>query len=241
MAVAIRGTTPATATDNGGSATVAVTATGTRQPQAGDVLVILHCNDFYALSAMPTPTVDGSTTGVTAITGGSVDAGTDEAHIKAYYWINASTGDRAVSVTETGAHDEEKGLAVWVLSGADTGTPIDGSAVGTVDAVGSSSWVLTAASPSSSNAFLISHVNTGGGGSAGGSVTPPGSMAEAFDVNVGGLTMEGASQQLSASGSTGTRTFTPAAPGHFAGILISVKTATAPASNWTYGYGVTIG
>jgi hypothetical protein len=228
VAIAIRGSTPATATDNGGSATVSLTLSGARQPQVNDILLIIHCNDFYAASNMPTPTVGGSTAGVTAITNGTADAGTNGAHAKAYWWLNSGAADRTVSVTETGSHDEEKALAVYVLSGVDTSTPID-VAGNTFNASTGPSWVLTAVSPTSSDAYLIAHVNTGGGNSGGGSVTPPGTMTEQYDVNVGGITYEGATQQLATSGSTGTRTFTPAADAGFAGLLIAMKTASAAA------------
>jgi hypothetical protein len=240
VAVAIRGTTPATATDNGGSATVALTVSGARQPVANDVLLIVHCNDFYGLANMPTPTVDGSTTGVTAITNGTADAGSNGAHAKSYWWLNGSTANRTISVTETGTADEEKGLTVFVLSGVDTATPID-VAGNTSSAPTGPTFVLTAVSPTSSDAYLIGHVNTGGGNNGGGSVTPPGSMAEAYDVSVGGITYAGATQQLAASGSTGTRTFTPASDAGFAGLLIAVKAAAVGASSWSYGYDVRIG
>jgi hypothetical protein len=241
VAIAIRGSTPATAIDNGGSATVSLTVSTTRQPQAGDVLIIIHCNDFYTTTEMPTPTVDASTTGVTAITGGTADAGSGNAHVKSYYWVNSATGNRTVSVTETGAHDEEKGLIVYVLSGADTGTPVDvaGNSTSTTN---DPTWVLSAVSPTSSDAFLISHVNPGSGNSGGGSVTPPGTMTEQYDTNVGGLTIEGATQQLAASGSTGTRTFTPAANANFAGVLIAVRTASGGgATPFSYVGGMVVG
>jgi hypothetical protein len=227
LPIAIRGGAPTVGSNNGSTATVAVTLTGTTQPQTGDVVVFFHCNDYYTLSAMPTPTVGGTTTGVNAITGGVADAGSIEGHVKAYWWLAGSAGDQTVSVTETGNHDEEKGLVAYVLSGVDTSTPIDGSASATFDAVGSSTWALAEVAPSTADALLIAHANSGGGGAAGGSIAAPGSMTQTYNSLTGGLLMGGGVEQLSASGGTGTRTFSPASPGHFAGVMVAVKTAPA--------------
>jgi hypothetical protein len=225
MAVAIRGTTPATTI--GVVDPTSVTLTGARQPQTGDVLIIIHCNDFYALSAMPTPTVGGSSTGVNTIV--NADNGTNGAHIKSWYFVVGSTGDLTVSVDETGPADEEKGLAVYVLSGVDNGTPIDVS--GSAVATGASTHIAPSVSPTSTNAFLICHASVGGG-TAPASYTSPGSMSEQYDSAITAFIMVGATEQLSASGATGTRTFTPnTGEVNNAEISIAVKTASAAAAD----------
>lgn len=225
MAVTIRGTTPLTI----GQATdpTSLTLTGTRQPNTNDVLAIVHCNDFYNLADMPTPTVGGSTTGVTSIT--TADQGANEGHIKAWYFVVTATGDLTVAVDEAGPADEEKGLCVYVLVGVDTASPIDGAA-GAFGAA-SSSHVAPSISPASTNAFMICHVNTGGG-APGGAYTPPGSMTETYDFIVGGaMSVGGATEQLAASGATGTRTFTAGTAAGWVALSMAFKTAGGAAAS----------
>lgn len=238
MAIAIRGTSPGITTNTGSSATITLVLNGTRQPQTGDVLVIIHCNNFYGSANMPTPTVGGSTTGVNAISNGTADAGASSAHVKSYSYVAGSTGDLTVAVTETGTADEEKALIGYVLSGADTAAPID-VAGNAASGSAATPWVLPTISPASADAYLIGHVNTGGGSSVA-TITAPGSMSAQYDSDVGGLSYGGAIEQLSASGATGTRTFTPSASTQWGGVLIAVKTAAA-GSAWTYGFDVRIG
>lgn len=227
MAIAIRGTTPGTGTST--TATVSVTLNSTRQPQVDDVLVIIHQNDFFAASNMPTPTVGGSSSGVTAITNGAADLGSNQAHIKSYTKVITSAGDVTVSVTETGAGDEEKSLAVYVLSGADTSTPVDVAGNGG-STTSSASHDAPSISPTSTDAFLICAANGGTGAPGGGSYTPPSGMTEDYDVSVASaMTASGASLQLSASGATGTKSFTPAGSAPYATISVAMKTAAAGA------------
>jgi hypothetical protein len=224
VSIAIRGTTPLVTTVSGPT-TISGTLTSTRQPQAGDVLIIIHGNDFYAASAMPTPTVGGSTTGVNAIT--SADGGTNFAHAKAYRYVVPSTGDLTVSVTETAPGDEEKCLIAYVLSGADTSTVIDASAGG-FNSTGSGDAAPTAPSvaPGSANAYLIVHTNSGGGANVA-SYTPPSGMTETYDQSAAGsMGVSGAVQQLSASGATGTKAFAAATSATWATLSIAVLTAT---------------
>lgn len=221
MAIAIRGTTPATIETT--SNPVSTTLTGARQPNANDVLVIIHFNDFYDLANMATPTVGGSTSGVTAITNGTYDRGSSQTHGKSYTYVVGSTGDLTVSATETGSADEEKALAVYVLSGVDTSTPID-AADNAISSIDDTSPDCPSVSPTSSDAFLICHVSEFGDA---GSYTPPGGMTEQYDDG-GSLSFTGATQQLSASGATGTKTFTSANSQGWGCLSIAVKTGGAP-------------
>ena len=107
--------------NTGGSATVSAdTTSGTGStPQAGDLCVVIYCNDYYALADMGTPSVTaGSSFTLTAVTNGTADNGNLNAHIKCYTGTVAANGHFTVSATETGSADEEKGMFVWVLSGA---------------------------------------------------------------------------------------------------------------------------
>lgn len=228
MAIAIRGTTPATATDT--ATTVSLTLTGARQPQTNDVLLIIHGNNYFQLSNMPTPTVGGSTTGVTAVTGGSADGGNLFGHIKTYTYVVGSTGDLTVAVTETGLADEEKCLVVYVLSGVDTASPVDVAAGAFESTTAGTSHVAPSVSPASSNAYLICHVNDANGANSGAS-TPPSGMAESYDVNFDAFySYAGAVLQLVASGATGTKTFTETGNAYWAAVSIAMKTAGGAAA-----------
>ena len=222
MAIAIRGTTPGTTSGTGDPTSLTLNAA--RQPQANDVLIIIHSNDFYDLTNIPTPTVGGSTTGVQAIV--NADDGASQAHAKSFYYVAGSTGDLTVAVDETGSADEEKMLVVYVLSGVDTANPIVASAAGTNGSV--MSHVCPAVTAANNDDYLICHLATGPFNS--GAWTAPGTMAEQYDITVGGSAGggTGAVQQLSASGSTGTRTFTSANLCRSAAISIAVKTSGAP-------------
>jgi hypothetical protein len=224
VAVAVRGSTPTIGTATTG-ATISAVLTGTKQPQAGDLLVIIHCNDYWALSNMPTPTVGGSTTGVNAITGGSADAGSPNPHAKSYWYAVPSTADRTVAVTETGTADEEKALIVYVLSGADTITAIDVAAGSTGAA--STSHVAPSIAPGSATAYLIGHASTDGTAANTNSYTPPSGMSETYDQNIiSFMALTGATQQLAASGATGTKTFAYTASTVWVTLSIAVLTAS---------------
>lgn len=223
MAIAIRGTTPTT-TIQSGTNPISVTLTGTKQPQAGDVLLIIVGNNFYALSNITTPTVGGSTTGVVASV--TADAGTNSAHMKSYTYVVGSTGDLTVQETETGTTDEEKSLIVYVLSGVDISTPIDDAQSAT--GASSSTQTAPAVSPTTTDAFLICEVNTGASG--GNTYTPPSGMTEDCDLSLVGLYQaSSASLQLSASGSTGTKSFTANASNPYAAGSWAMRTASAAA------------
>jgi hypothetical protein len=232
MAVAIRGTTPISSIVT--TASVSVTLTGARQPNSGDVLLIIHHNDFYTTSTMPTPTVGGSSSGVTAVTGGTADAGTDQAHAKSFTYVVGSTGDLTVAVTETGSADEEKALVVYVLSGVDTASPVD--IAGNATNTGTTTHICPSVDPTSADAYLICHTGTGGGAAAA-SYTHPSGMTETLDTVSGGLSMGGAVLQLSVDTATGTKTFVPNTSVTSSGNLsIAIKTggAEAPADSSNY-------
>jgi hypothetical protein len=224
--IAIRGGTSAS-NEASGAALPSVTLTGARQPQAGDRLIIFHQNNFYLLSNMSTPTVGGSSTGVTAITNGTADAGTNGAHIKSYTYNVGSTGDLTVAAVETGAADEEKVLAVYVLKNVDQTTAIDVAANATATS-DPDSQDAPSVSPASANAFLICAVNTGGGTDSGAYLPPPG-MDEMYDLHpAGAMAASGAVVQLQASGATGAKLFDPTTGSQpYAAISIAVKTASA--------------
>src|SRR5262245_12997202 len=191
MAIAIRSVTATLG--SGASSTVA--ATTPSDTQTGDLLVFFHGNDFYTVAQMPIPTVTGSPT-VNSIA--TADGGTNHAHVKAYWAVANTNGANTVTVTEDApAGDEEKSMVVYVLTGANTASPIDDS--DTATSAGSASHVAPALQPATSNAFMIIHDNSGDGFAA--SYTVPGSMAERYDANDGTFYSHvGATEQLVSSG-----------------------------------------
>lgn len=242
MAVTLRGGTPAVAATTANP--VSLTLTGTRQPQPGDVLLIIHGNDFYGLANMPTPTVGGSTAGVTAITNGTADAGANGAHVKAYYRVVSATGDLTVSVTETGSADEDKVLVAYVLSGVDTASPVDGGAAGAAGTGTTASQTVQPApsvAPAGTDALLVVHNNSGGGGSTSGYTPPPSPYAELYDAQVGGISYCGGTEQLSAAGPTGTRTITAANSVSWAAVSVAVKTGAVGPAVGTADVGLALG
>lgn len=214
-------------TNTGGSATVSANTVNRFQgtaPQAGDLALNIYFNNFYTLANMGTPS--GGPTW-SAITNGTADAGTNGAHIKSYTGPVTSGGDFTASATESGSADEEKGMLIVVLSGADTTTPIDvaANATGTSD----NSNICPSASPATSDAWLFCFTNSGGGNQAA-SYTHPGGMTELQDNTIGsGESCASAYEQLAASGATGTRTFTPSTAVPYAAVTITVRTATGGA------------
>lgn len=233
MGIGIRGTTPITATS--ATSTVAVTLTGARQPQTNDVLAIVHHNDFYALSAMNTPTVGGSSTGVTSIV--NADAGSNNAHTKAWYFVVTSGGsDLTVSETEGAPGDEEKALAVWVLSGVDTANPVADSDQA-FSATGVSSHVLPSVDAATADDWLICGLNTGTGAAADHYDPPASPYVEDYDaVHAGAMNYTGGHEPLTAAGATGSRTFVlrdgannPSAQ-PWSGVIICFRAAAAGAA-----------
>lgn len=224
MAVAVR--TVTVGTDTGASATVsATTPSGGTAAQVGDVLLILHTNDFYALTNMAAPTVTGSPT-VTAITGTGLpaDGGTNEGHIKPYWAVVNTSGAQTVSTTETGSHDEEKGLVVYVLTGVDTTTPVD-IAAGFNGTPGNETQTCPSVVANTSDGYLICHDNSGPTSTI--AYGSPGSMTEQYEIHVGGMSGVGATEQLSTSGATGTRTFTCNPGDNILWVSVSIVLRTA--------------
>lgn len=226
MAITIRSVT--VGTDTGATASVAATTPGTTQ--VGDLLVIAHSNDFYALTNMPTPTCTGSPT-LTAITNGTADGGTNEGHIKTYTAVANTSGANTVTVTETGTHDEEKAMVVYVLAGADTTTPVDAAAnsapAGTNDVQDNPGVTCSTA-----DALLICFNNSGpAANSAYGSPASP--FVEQYEIHVGGMSGVGGTEQLTASGATGVRTFT-CVPGNnirWVAVTVAIRTASGGAAS----------
>lgn len=228
MAISIRGGAPGVGSNNGSSATVAASSPDS-SPAIGDVAVVFHGNDFYALSNMPAPTTTGAAV-LTAISGGTADGGTNLAHIKSYTYIVNTAGTQTVTVTETGSADEDKWIVIYVLAGANNITPVDGTAG---NATGnSSSQAAAAVSPTNTNSYAIIANGSGGGASAA-SYTSPGDVTEQYEIHTGGVSGVGATKQLSASGSTGTFTFTASGSIPWGAVTVAIATASGASVDGT--------
>lgn len=219
MTIAIRGDSPAVVASTNNP--ISVTLNGSRQPQAGDLLLIIHCNNFFDFSAMQTPTVGGSSSGVQVIADAARDNGSNQGHIKSYFYVVGSSGDLTVSVTETGSADEDKMLAVAVLSGVDTNDPIDGASnSGSTNS--QTSHVVSGITTSSPNTQMFIHHNTGAGASTA-SMTVPGSMTTLYNNKTAFMNYVGATELIEEPGATGTRTFTPASSVNWCAVAIGIR------------------
>lgn len=222
MAISLKSVTITKAT----TATVAVTTSESPSATAsGDLVVVIHFNDFYALSNMPTPTATGSPT-LSPITGGTADGGANQAHVKSYTYVANTGGANTVSVTETGSADEEKAIVAYVLGGADTSTPIDIAGNNTA-AVDTDPWDLTSITTTLTDDFLIAHAGVGPLGLS--TMVVPGSMTERYNSAAAMPHAAGATEQLSVSGATGTKSFNPDPGRAWAGVLIAIRTASGAA------------
>lgn len=229
MPVTERGS-PAVASVSG-AGMPSVTLTGVQQPQTGDWLLIRHGNDYYQLSDMTAPTVNGSTTGVVEVTGTGLpaDGGQFFAHARVWKYFVASGGsDLTVAAVEGGVADEEKYIAVRVLVGADGSDCID-IAAGAFNSTGSTNHTAPDVAPATAG-YLICDSNDGNG-SNGAPFGSPGSMTEQYDASVGGaMGYVGAIEQLAAPGSTGTRTFTGGNTTYAATSIVIKAAASATAA-----------
>lgn len=202
MAITVKSVTTNGLTGNGSVSTVSVT---TPAASVGDLLVIILGNDWYTQAGLSLQSITPTAT-ATEITSFDADGGSLKPHMKAW-WAPVTTAGAVTVVGDTANKDEEKALVVYVISGADTTTPIDVStAISTVTT--STTPAAPSVSPTGATDLLICHFQSDGttGGASG---TAPGSMSNAYSQSEGGLaTAFGASQILSASGATGTRTWT---------------------------------
>ncbi len=204
MAIVVKSVTTNAASGTGSSISITTPAAS-----VGDLLIIILSNDYYNFSELTLTSISPTAT-ATEVTGFGDDGGTNTAHFRAW-WASVATAGAATVQCDTGHADEEKTLAVYVLSGADTSSPIDDAAnVGTVQAA-QQNPVAPSVSPATSNAFLLNHISSDGN-SAGASstLTAPGSSSNTYNITDPSSFMRsaGGSEQLSASGATGTRTWT---------------------------------
>lgn len=224
MAIAPLAGTPITGTDSGGTATVSVTIPSGTVPD-GSLVVVVHCNDFYAFSNMPAPVL--SSFSPTMQFWGGTDGGAGQSHIKVWAFdmpVGAAASSRTISVTETGSHDEDKGLAVWAFSGAAAAASALDVLVSSSSASSTDPHVLTGLTAAQAGEYLIGHVRTSGGAGGVTYTWSGGSIVEKFDI-ANFTQFTGAGELLAASGATGTRTADPTGSTPFMGVLFAVLPA----------------
>ena len=213
------------ATTAAGAAATVTLGAGTA---IGDVLLIFHGNDFFAASGMTTPTSSQTLSGMTLRA--TADPGTNEAHFK--FWTAVVTVAGTQTVTTNNVGGEEGSCHVIVLDGTTVDAAIlDGSAAtGTAVTPGSASQIAPAVSPSTSDALLFCAAQSDGqSGQA--TYTAPSGMTERTDSTDGSTTGSStASLVLSASGSTGTKTFTASHSAGYATVSVAVKGPTGAAA-----------
>lgn len=205
--------------NNGSSPTIAVTTDGL--PIVGDLLYIIHGNDFFDITNMVAPTVAPGAPVVSPV--GVADNGNNNAHAKTYFAYVNTPGAQTVSTTETGGAGEDKGITVYVLRGAAASNPIDDVQVANGGPAASIS--CPSATATLNDDLFITHINSGTGATLA-DFTTPAPMVERYEWHTPTFCSVGATQQLVASGATGVRTFTP---GTVPWVAVStlIKTAAA--------------
>lgn len=206
-----------------GSNTAAISFTTGAGMITTDKLVLIQCNDFYTTANLTTPTGTAGTAWTLQTT---VDGGTNNAHTKVWTSDVALAGARTVLVNST-TTDEERYAALFVLAGAASG--IDGIA-STSNGSSSTSHVAPSVTPTSgqSDDLLICMwlAFTNGAGTI--NYTVPGSMTAYTERDVDNyVTYRAASEALSSSGATGTRTATSSVTFPFQSVSVLVKAAGA--------------
>jgi hypothetical protein len=225
VAVSIKSITSAT------NATTAATFTCTTSESpsvtsVGDLVVVLHSNDFYALTNMSTPSATGSPT-MNSI--GSVDGGANLGHVKAWWYVANTAGAQTVTATETGTHDEEKDLVVIVLSGADTVSPIDGTPASSAGAA-TTPHVVPSITTATTNTMQVAIDVTGGGVNSTSYTPAAGLTNQQYFTVASAFAGEVMTGSLASAGASPTVNVTPAGSVNFHILTFAIKQAAAAAT-----------
>lgn len=186
-----------------------------------DKLVLVHCNDYYLATNLQTPT---GTAGSSWTLQATVDNGINKTHTKVWTSDVAGTGARTVVVNSL-TTDEERYAALFVLTGAASG--VDGISSTTAGA-SSTAHVAPSVTPTSgqSDDLLICVWVSRATDTEDATInyTMPGSMTAYTERDVDiYVTYRAASELLSSSGATGTRTATASTAFTFQTVSVLVK------------------
>lgn len=217
MAIAVR------EEQDAGSSTVGISFTTGAGTLATDKLLLIQCNDYYTAANLLTPT---GTAGSAWTLQATVDNGTNATHTKIWTSDVAGTGAQTV-VTNSSTTDEERYAALFVLTGAASG--IDGVS-STAAGASSTSHVAPSVTPTSGQSddlLICVWVSTAAiVEDAAVDYTMPGSMTAYTERDVTiYITYRAASEALSSSGATGTRTATASSAHTFQTASVLVKSA----------------
>lgn len=225
MAISIKSV--AVGTTDGSSATVSVTSAETIATAVGDLVVVIHANNFFTLTTMGTPSATGSPT-FTHIA--DSDGGTNNAHVKAWWYVANTAGAQTVTVTETGTANEEKALVAYVLGSADTTSPVDGTPAARFGTSTTETAPVCGSVTTSQAGSLLLHALCDGGGNASTSYTPPSGVTKDEewhpDSFYGGATGH---KPLAGAGATGDLAWTTTGA-RFASLAFAIKAAAGGAT-----------
>lgn len=196
-----------------GSNTAAISFT--TSSQVGDTIILIQMNDWYSLANLQTPSG-------TAVGGGwtleqSYDGGTNLFHVKV--WQGTVSTANGTVVVNSATTDEERYAACYVLVGAtyDTGGA-------SVNSTASTSFVAPSESAAGSDDLMLCvWCNTDQNSIP--TITPPGTMTAYTSRAVDFVTYRSASEQLTASGASGTRTATSSLSRASLGVTVLVKSS----------------
>lgn len=183
------------------------------------MLICIHGTDFRTFVDMTTPTGTAGTWTEQIL----ADHGNNQPHIKVWTRPVTVAGAQTVTTNDpgggTGSHQ-----ALYVLVGCNAADFIDGIAANIGDST--TAQVAPSVSPVTSDALLICAAQSFNPDAAG--YTAPPGMTENTDTLGAFSNMATASQVLSSSGATGTKTFTFAINSNYATISAAFKAEVPP-------------
>jgi hypothetical protein len=190
-----------------------------------DVLLAIQGNDFFTLADLLAPT--GGPGGWTQVTAANGDGGENGGHLKVWWTVVVSGGVQTVTFNFA-QEGEEKGCALYALTGADTANPIDGAAGGSGTA--DENLVAPSITVAGTDTLLVNAWQSGGGSTTASFTDPAAPWTRQYELQFGGLSALGGRQALVAAGATGTRTAVAASAVPYASSSVGVRSATAVSS-----------
>lgn len=185
--------------------------------QVGDVLVAVHGGDYYTAADLVAPSTGPAWTLAAGGSGSALgDLGNLNSHVKIFTATVASAG--AIAITFPKLLDADHMCVLYVLAGADPNGPVD-------DAAGSSggpsvSHLAPSLSPASPDALYIGAVVSQLFALVGTYTCPVLTKQTEDDQS---STMATGTQALSASGATGTRTFSADINVSYASAAVAIR------------------
>jgi hypothetical protein len=202
---------------------VAATVTTGAGTAVDDILICFSASDFYLASDMVAPT---GTSGTWTQVATTADLGTNNSHMKV--WWRKVTAGGAQTVTVSPHPDEDLWNTTYVITGADTTSPIDDAVSAATDPGASANHVCPAVSPTTSDALLLTGLYTQVF-SLTNYTAPSGITKQNEDDN--SSTGASGSKALTSSGSTGTFTWVADIINcKFVSCTVAVKGASAATS-----------